>query len=91
MQKGISISIEDVRVVGRMSFIGLEQGVDGIFVRRKDDVVERVIIDFFVRVNVFLSRIDRINRFENFKRQSYFNEEYRISWEFLLESCINCG
>lgn len=91
MQKGTSTSTEDVRAVGRMSLIGLEQGVDGIFVRRKDDVVERVITDFPVRVNVPSSRTDKINRPENFKRQSYPNEEHRTSWESLPESCINCG
>lgn len=92
MYKVISISTDDIRVVGRMSLIGLEEGVDGIFVRRRDDyIVERVIIDFFVYNNNFLSRIDKIVRSESYKRKSYFNEGRRISREFLLKSCINCG
>ena len=91
MQKGTSTSTEDVRAVGRMSLIGLEQGVDGIFVRRNDDVVERVITDFPVRVNVPSSRTDKINRPESFKRQSYPNEGHRTSRESLPESCSNCG
>lgn len=91
MQKGASTSTDDVRAVGRLSLIGLEQGVDGIFVRRKDDVVERVITDFPVRNNAPSSRTDKITRPESYKRQSYPNEGHRTSRESLPKCCINCG
>ena len=92
MQKGTSTSTDDVRAVGRMSLIGLEEGVDGIFSRRKHDyVVERVITDFPVHNNNPSSRTDKIARPESYKRKSYPNEGRRTSRESLPKSCINCG
>ncbi|XP_078366616.1 PH and SEC7 domain-containing protein 2-like isoform X2 [Oculina patagonica] len=94
MQKGTSTSnsTDDVRTVGRMSLIGLEEGVDGIFSRRKQDhVVERVITDFPVYNNNPSSRTDKITRPESYKRKSYPNEGHRTSRESLPKSCINCG
>ena len=91
MQKGTSTSTDDVRAVGRMSLIGLEQGVDGIFTRRKDDIVERVITDFPVHNNASSSRTDKITRPESYKRKSYPDEGRRTSRESLPKNCINCG
>lgn len=92
MQKGTSTSTDDVRAVGRMSLIGLEEGVDGIFARRRDDhIVERVITDFPVHNNNPSSRTDKITRPESFKRKSYPSEGRRTSRESLPKSCINCG
>ena len=92
MQKATSTSTDDVRAVGRMSLIGLEEGVDGIFARRRDDhIVERVITDFPVHNNNPSSRTDKIERPESYNRKSYPNEGRRPSGESLPKSCINCG
>lgn len=92
MHKATSTSTDDVRAVGRMSLIGLEEGVDGIFARRRDDhIVERVITDFPVHNNNPSSRTDKIARPESYKRKSYPNEGRRTSRESLPKSCINCG
>ena len=92
MHKATSTSSDDIRAVGRLSLIGLEEGVDGIFVRRKDDrIVERVITDFPVHNNNPSSRTDKIARPESCKRKSYPNEVRRTSRESLPKSCINCG
>ena len=92
MHKATSTSTDDVRAVGRMSLIGLEEGVDGIFARRRDDhIVERVITDFPVHNNNPSSRTDKIARPESYKRKSYPNEGHRTSRESLPKSCVNCG
>ena len=92
MQKATSTSTDDIRAVGRMSLIGLEEGVDGIFARRRDDhIVERVITDFPVHNNNPSSRTDKIARPESYKRKSYPNEGHRTSRESLPKTCINCG
>ena len=91
MHKGNSTSSDNIRAVGRMSLVGLEEGVDGIFVRRKDDIVERVITDFPVHINAPSSRIDKIARPESYKRKSFPDDGSRTSQESLPKSCINCG
>lgn len=92
MHKGNSTSSEDVRAVGRWSLLGVDQGVDGIFVRRKDEIVERVITDFPVDNNSSSSRTDKITRPENYKRDSWpDNGGKRSSQESLPKNCVNCG
>lgn len=91
MEKVTSTSTDDVRTVGRMSLIGLEEGVDGIFSRRRNDqVVERVITEFPVHNNNPLSKTDKMRRPESY-RKSYPNEVRRTSRESLPKNCINCG
>lgn len=91
MHKGNSTSSDDVRAVGRLSLIGLEEGVDGIFVRRRDKVVERVITDFPVHNNSPSSRTDKISRPESYKRKSFPDSGGRTSQESLPKNCVNCG
>lgn len=91
MYKGYSISLEDMKFLGQMSLLGLDEGVKGIFIRRNDDVIERVIIDFLVYNNFILSRIDEFYRFECFKGGSVFDDMIIISLEFIYKICINCG
>lgn len=90
MQKGKSTSSEDVRSVGRMSLIGLEDGVDGIFTRRKDDIVERVITHFPVHDNSPSSRTDKLARPESYKRKSFPDDKNRTTQSSLPKSCVNC-
>lgn len=90
MQKGKSTSSEDVRSVGRMSLIGLEDGVDGIFTRRKDDIVERVITHFPVHDNSPSSRTDKLARPKSYKRKSFPDDKNRTTQSSLPKSCVNC-
>ena len=92
MHKATSTSTDDIRAVGRMSLIGLEEGVDGIFARRRGDhIVQRVITDFPVHNNNPSSRTDKMTRPESYKRKSYPNEGHRTSRESLPKNCVNCG
>ena len=91
MHKGNSTSSEDIRSVGRMSLIGLEEGVDGIFTRKKGDIVERVITDFPVHSNSTSSRTDKLTRPESYKRKSSPDDKNGTSHEPLPKGCVNCG
>lgn len=91
MYKGNSTSFEDIRSVGRMSLIGLEEGVDGIFTRKKGDIVERVITEFPIHNNSPSSRTDKLTRPESYKRKSIPGDKNRTSQEPLPKGCVNCG
>ena len=94
MHKGNSTSSDDIRSLGRMSLIGLEQGVDGIFTRRKEDIVEIVITNFPVDNNSPSSKTDKLTRPESYKRKSFpdnGSNGSRTSQESSPKSCINCG
>ena len=91
MYKGNSTSSEDIRSVGRMSLIGLEEGVDGIFTRKKGDIVERVITEFPVHNNSSSSRTDNLTRPESYKRKSIPDDKNGTSQEPLPKGCVKCG
>lgn len=91
MHKGHSTSSEDMKSLGQMSLLGLDEGVKGIFTRRNDDVIERVITDFPVHNNSTSSRTDELYRPECFKGGSVSDDMITTSPESTHKTCINCG
>ena len=91
MHKGNSTSSEDIRSVGRMSLIGLEEGVDGIFTRKKGDIVERVITEFPIYNNSPSSRTDKLTRPDSYKGKSIPDDKNKTSQEPVPKGCVNCG
>ena len=91
MKKGTSTSSEDIRTVGRLSLLGLEEGADGIFVRQRDDVIERLITDFPVVTSASSTRSDKIVRPENFQGKSFSDEGSRTSKESIPRHCTKCS
>lgn len=91
MHKANNTSSEDMRPLGQISLVGLEDGADGIFARGSDDIVERVITDFSVHDNSTSSKTDKLTRPQISKGSSGSDDRSSTTCGSSHKSCINCG